>query len=142
MIKYGHQEMERIAEDIKRQLKEGKTAILTPAPDYFKIVGRNEVEGGYFPMDDYSEHISSASKPPDTPARIKATQVSPILKYFKPMHSHARLAVITRPFDDLAHTLEEKLPVGAEKSVALRKLLEAKDAAVRAYKDKLGVTDA
>ena len=35
-------------------------------------------------------------------------------------------------YADLANWAEENLPDGAEKSVAQRKLLEAKDAAVRA----------
>lgn len=37
------------------------------------------------------------------------------------------------PFCELAYTIVGSLPRNAERSVALRKLLEAKDAAVRAF---------
>lgn len=61
---------------------------------------------------------------------------SPILRYFGRYfeydHLSMELAVVSAPFHDLAHLIEETLPAGPEKSTALRKLLEAKDAAVRA----------
>lgn len=60
---------------------------------------------------------------------------SPILRYFVWEHLPTRLQVISKPFSDLAHEIENVLPAGPEKSVALRKLLEAKDAAVRAALD-------
>lgn len=55
-----------------------------------------------------------------------------ILKYFKWDHLPPKLADISEPFGRLAHDLVLRLPNGAERAVALRKLLEAKDAAVRA----------
>jgi hypothetical protein len=59
-----------------------------------------------------------------------------ILKYFKYDHLPAHLKVTSKKFSDLAHNLVETLPQNqetvAEVSTALRKLLEAKDAAVRA----------
>ena len=58
-------------------------------------------------------------------------EASPIMKYFTYDHLPARLAVISEAFCMLAEYVEESLPSGAEKSTALRKLLEAKDAAVR-----------
>ena len=42
------------------------------------------------------------------------------------------LLAISRRFHDLAHQLVEIVPEGPERTVSLRKLLEAKDAAVRA----------
>lgn len=57
---------------------------------------------------------------------------SPILKYFSFSHLSDSLAEISKPFSDFAWKLETMLPTGPEKSVALRKLLESKDAAVRA----------
>jgi len=57
---------------------------------------------------------------------------SPIMKYFKYEHLPAHLQEASKPFADLADKLEETLPNNAEKSTALRKLLEAKDCAVRA----------
>jgi hypothetical protein len=42
---------------------------------------------------------------------------------------------VSVPFSELAHRLDLILPNGPEKSVALRKLLEGKDAAVRSALD-------
>lgn len=56
----------------------------------------------------------------------------PILKYFVWEHLPPHLQAASRPFGELANELAETLPDGPEKTVALRKLLESKDAAVRA----------
>jgi hypothetical protein len=56
----------------------------------------------------------------------------PILRYFRWDHLPANLQVISKPFAELANTLCETLPRNPERTVALRKLLEGKDAAVRA----------
>lgn len=55
-----------------------------------------------------------------------------ILQYFEFAHLPDHLAVVSQPFCQLAQDLVHTLPRCAERSVALRKLLEAKDAAVRA----------
>lgn len=55
----------------------------------------------------------------------------PILAYFRHDHLPAALAETSKPFFDLAHKLARDLPPGPEVTVALRKLLESKDAAVR-----------
>ena len=60
---------------------------------------------------------------------------SEILKYFQYDHLPAKLQSISKPFGELALKIEEDLAGGPEKSVAFRKLLEAKDAAVRAALD-------
>ncbi|HDR2335223.1 MAG: hypothetical protein E6314_14095 [Enterobacter sp.] len=60
---------------------------------------------------------------------------SPIIKYFAYQHLPAHLQEVSKPIGDLATLMDETLPDGAEKSAGLRKLLEAKDALVRA---KLG----
>lgn len=60
---------------------------------------------------------------------------SPIMKYFQYEHLPAHLQEVSKPIGDLAKLMDETLPDGAEKSTGLRKLLEAKDALVRA---KLG----
>lgn len=60
---------------------------------------------------------------------------NPIMQYFKYDHLPAKLQRVSRVFADLATTIERDLPNCAEKSVALRKLLESKDAAVRAALD-------
>jgi hypothetical protein len=56
----------------------------------------------------------------------------PILQFFAHAHLPPNLAEVSRPFGELAERVVETLPRNAERTVALRKLLEAKDAAVRA----------
>lgn len=60
---------------------------------------------------------------------------SPILRYFEYAHLRSPLREVSAEFYELARTIEATLPAGAEKSTALRKLLEGKDAAVRAALD-------
>ena len=54
-----------------------------------------------------------------------------ILRYFAWQHLTGRLQSVSQPFAEFAARLDETLPDGPEKTVALRKLLESKDAAVR-----------
>jgi hypothetical protein len=56
----------------------------------------------------------------------------PIMKFFIYAHLPPHLQAVSRPFGELAEHLIATLPRNAERSVALRKLLEGKDAAVRA----------
>jgi len=61
---------------------------------------------------------------------------SPILRYFTFEHLPAGpLRHTSERFAALAADVDETLPSGPEKSTALRKLLEAKDAAVRSALD-------
>ena len=55
-----------------------------------------------------------------------------LLQFFAYEHLPDHLKEVSRPFGDLAQDIVEKLPRNAERTVALRKLLEAKDCAVRA----------
>lgn len=56
-----------------------------------------------------------------------------LLQYFKYTHLPERLQKISEPFSELAHFCALHLPYGnSETEAALRKLLEAKDCAVRA----------
>lgn len=55
-----------------------------------------------------------------------------VLAYFKWDHLPAHLQEVSRPFGELARQVAERAPQNQETTVALRKLLEAKDAAVRA----------
>lgn len=56
-----------------------------------------------------------------------------ILKHFSYEHLPENLQVVSRPFHALAHHLVELPDMdGPELTVALRKLLESKDCAVRA----------
>ena len=56
-----------------------------------------------------------------------------IAQFFTFAHLPERLANVSRPFARLAAEVVLCLPRNPERTVALRKLLEAKDAAVRAY---------
>jgi hypothetical protein len=56
----------------------------------------------------------------------------PILQYFAYSHLPPVLAAVSKQFHDLAHWLVNTLPRCAERHATLRKLLESKDAAVRA----------
>lgn len=58
--------------------------------------------------------------------------ISHVLKFFTFEHLPSRLQEASKPFCDLAHNLAKAAPDSPETTVALRKLLEAKDAAVRA----------
>ena len=69
------------------------------------------------------------------PAEFSAEQLStdPILRYFHYVHLPPALQARSKPFCDLARQIVETTPRNAERTVALRKLLEAKDAGVRAH---------
>jgi len=56
----------------------------------------------------------------------------PILRFFSFDHLPERLRAVSEPFHRLAHEMALDLPNCAETSAGLRKLLEAKDCAVRA----------
>ena len=55
-----------------------------------------------------------------------------LLQFFSYAHLPAHLQVISKPFADLARMIFDNLPRNPERTVALRKLLESKDCAVRA----------
>ncbi len=59
-------------------------------------------------------------------------ETEPILQFFAYDHLPAELQAVSQPFGMVAALLVDQLPRNPERSVALRKLLEAKDAAVRA----------
>jgi hypothetical protein len=59
-------------------------------------------------------------------------QPEPILQFFAYEHLPKHLQGVSIWFHHLATTVVEQLPRNPERTVALRKLLEAKDAAVRA----------
>lgn len=55
-----------------------------------------------------------------------------MLKWFAWQHLPAHLQAVSAPFGYLAEKIVGTIQSGPERTVALRKLLEAKDAAVRA----------
>ena len=55
-----------------------------------------------------------------------------IMQFFAYAHLPPHLQAVSKPFSIMAQEMVEMLPRNPERTVALRKLLEAKDAAVRA----------
>lgn len=57
---------------------------------------------------------------------------NPIMRFFDYEHLPMFLQTVSKPFGDMARSIETGMPDCAEKSAGLRKLLEAKDCIVRA----------
>lgn len=68
----------------------------------------------------------SVGVPPATPSQEHIEQ------FFEYSHLPVELRVVAKTFADVARIVIETLPRNPERTVCLRKLLEAKDAAVRA----------
>jgi hypothetical protein len=62
----------------------------------------------------------------------EATIEEPMLKFFTFNHLPKPLQALSQPFAELAMHIVNNVPRNPERTVALRKLLEAKDCAVRA----------
>lgn len=56
-----------------------------------------------------------------------------MMQFFKYEHLPEKLQAVSKPFCDLAKLTDTTLPENPEKSAAFRKILEAKDCAVRAF---------
>lgn len=59
-----------------------------------------------------------------------------LLQFFEYSHLPEHLQAVSKPFGELAKHIDATLPSNAETTVALRKLLESKDCAVRALLEK------
>ena len=55
------------------------------------------------------------------------------MQFFAFAHLPPHLQAVSKPFAELAEKIVTTIPRNPERTVALRKLLEAKDAAVRAF---------
>jgi ATP-dependent Clp protease ATP-binding subunit ClpA len=73
-----------------------------------------------------------AKRPGPTESRSTLVEEEPLLQFFAYEHLPEHLQERSKPFGDLARRLVETLPRNPERTMALRKLLEAKDCAVRA----------
>lgn len=79
------------------------------------------------------EHaIDNAHDVRDDAERPRWGERPEILRWFKYDHLPEKLRSVSAPFCELAYRIVETCPPCAETTVALRKLLESKDAAVRA----------
>jgi ATP-dependent Clp protease ATP-binding subunit ClpA len=72
------------------------------------------------------------TEPRPTPVERDKGMDEPLLQFFAYEHLPEHLHEHSKPFDDLARRLVETLPRNPERTMALRKLLEAKDCAARA----------
>lgn len=82
-----------------------------------------------------SDRTVGMTNPADAPMLAPSSPtppVEPIMQFFAFEHLPEHLKEVSRPFGALADQLVGTLPRNAERTVALRKLLESKDAAVRA----------
>jgi hypothetical protein len=80
----------------------------------------------------FSDPASPAPQTDDDKAIAALLEEEPIGKFFSYSHLPGSLSAKSKPFAVLASAVIANTPRNAERSVALRKLLEAKDAAVRA----------
>ncbi len=76
--------------------------------------------------------MTEAIHPAPTEFSDDQLSTDPILRYFHYSHLPRQLQDVSSVFCHLAAFIVETLPRNAERTVALRKLLEAKDAGVRA----------
>lgn len=81
------------------------------------------------PTNDKPDGSAPDPRPPENQGQVPQDH---ILQFFKSGHLPAELQFVAGPFCELAEQLVHDLPRNPERTVALRKLLEAKDAAVRA----------
>ena len=98
------------------------------------------------PLLNLSGSLAKAEPPTTSPESPMTEQPEHILQFFAYEHLPAHLQAVSKPFGDLARAivhggstpdtgagiLQVSIPRNPERTVALRKLLEAKDAAVRA----------
>ncbi len=82
------------------------------------------------------ENTMTATPLAEQPSFLRENE--PILQFFQYAHLKEDLQAISKPFGDLAEFIVEATPKNPERTTALRKLLEAKDCAVRAFLYKIG----
>ena len=69
---------------------------------------------------------------PEAQQNVNKSTPERMLKWFEFAHLPPHLQEVSKPFGELANRIIEVCEPGPERTVALRKLLESKDAAVRA----------
>ncbi|TIT90405.1 MAG: hypothetical protein E5W41_00170 [Mesorhizobium sp.] len=74
-------------------------------------------------MEEWTDPAPQADEPP----------AEHVMQFFAFTHLPPTLREISRPFGQMAENIVRTLPRNQQRTMALNKLLEAKDAAVRAY---------
>ena len=72
---------------------------------------------------------------------MEPMSMEPMLQFFEYKHLPEHLQLVSRQFGIMAQEMVKNLPRNPERTVALRKLLEAKDAAVRSVSYKSGAEE-
>lgn len=103
----------------------GKSLAMQEALDFLNDLFIGEVK---FTDLKEARYVRPAEAQPVEPAILK----EPIIQFFEWGHLPEHLQQVSKPFCKLAVQMVENLPNNPERYHALRKLLEAKDAAVRA----------
>ncbi|SDL06778.1 hypothetical protein SAMN05428953_12638 [Mesorhizobium muleiense] len=110
-----------------------KTGPMRAGPDgnYFWL-GRAYTKDGYYNGDGEPSRHDLIEEWKDQPP-AKPADTDHVLQFFAFDHLPPALKEISRPFGQMAENMTKTLPRNPERTKALNKLLEAKDAAVRAF---------
>lgn len=96
---------------------------ILPAPQIWEFLNRNSYK--------FESNSLERLSHPDRMHLLGKTPNS-LLRFFEYQHLPEHLQAISKPIGELAQHMDRQLPESAEKTVGLRKLLEAKDCFVRA----------
>lgn len=100
------------------------------------VAAKDYVDGRFYAHEDPPKADSKqAIHPPPAEFTDDEVATDPVLRFFHYAHLPEKLRQRSAPFCSLASLIIRSYPRNAERTVALRKLLEAKDAAVRASID-------
>ena len=111
----------------------GATVIHARPEDWRMIQNAGEADSASEMLYTFSPEVTMEEVCLRTNAEMSKNQ---IMQFFTYAHLPEKLQRVSRPFALLAQEMDLGLPDGPEKSVGLRKLLEAKDAMVRALLQK------
>lgn len=100
--------------------------------DLAELIRCHHITGPRKVLQEYEVMEKSGIHPAPQEFTGRQLEADPILRYFYYAHLPQPLQNVSSPFCRLAGFIVGNLPRNAERSVALRKLLEAKDAGVRA----------
>ena len=113
----------------------GRLALTKATPERLRFSHTNRFKGSSSGMAFASVKSARTSERKTVSSSLSHAErlkMERMLKWFEYGHLPEHLQQVSRTFSDLAHYLCESIEPGPERTVALRKLLEAKDAAVRA----------
>jgi hypothetical protein len=128
---------------LSKEISEGKTRFCLVANDrgqgviesYIHPLGKNG-ETFDFSLSDFGTEVQIMSNPEaarvDSGKALQGIEAEPMLQFFNYHHLPDHLKQVSAPFAALAIELISSTPRNPERTTALRKLLEAKDCAVRA----------